>query len=60
MSEPINLNRFRKSRDKADKIKQAEENRVRFGRTKADRELEKARASKAGKHLDGHLLNDDE
>ena len=36
MAKVTNLNRFRKSKVAAEKQQQAEENRVRFGRTKAD------------------------
>jgi len=52
MAEIINLNRFRKERDRATKAKTAEENRARFGRTKEDRERTEANARKADKELD--------
>lgn len=53
----VNLNRFRKKKAREDRAKQAEENRVRHGRTQAqkDRErLDKERAERllAGKRLD--------
>ncbi len=54
MSTPVNLNRFRKSRDRAEKDAKAEENRVKFGRTKAEKQLDKAAEDKARRHLDGH------
>jgi hypothetical protein len=34
MSEPVNLNKFRKAKAKAEKEQKAKENRARFGRTK--------------------------
>ena len=52
MAEVINLNRFRKERDRATKAKNAEENRARFGRTKEERERAEATARKADKALD--------
>ncbi|MGL4396130.1 MAG: DUF4169 family protein [Hyphomicrobium sp.] len=33
----VNLNKYRKAKDRAESDKRAEENRVRFGRTKAER-----------------------
>ena len=50
MTEPINLNKARKARARAAEKAQAAENRVRFGRTKADTtvtNLELARARRA-------------
>lgn len=38
MGEIINLNQFRKKRQREDGKKRAADNRVRYGRTKADRE----------------------
>ena len=52
MAEIINLNRFKKDRDRAAKAKNAEENRARFGRTKEERERAEATARKADKTLD--------
>lgn len=46
----INLNQFRKARARAESEKQAEQNRVKFGRTKAEKNVakaEKAREDKA-------------
>lgn len=37
MGEIVNLNRFRKQRSRAEAEKQAAENRVAFGRSKAER-----------------------
>lgn len=52
MAEPINLNRARKAKARSDAEARAAENRVKFGRTKAERKLEQARAGKAAKDLD--------
>ena len=60
MSSPINLKRFRKAKARAEKDAQAEENRVKFGRTKAEKQLQKAADDKACRHLDGHKLTDDD
>ncbi|WP_300055134.1 DUF4169 family protein [uncultured Roseobacter sp.] len=54
MSAPVNLNKRRKARAKAAKKAQADENAVRFGRTKAEKEANKAQAAKATRDLDGH------
>ena len=52
MAEIINLNRFRKERDRNAKAKTAEVNRARFGRTKDERERADATARQAEKTLD--------
>ncbi|HWE75022.1 MAG TPA: DUF4169 family protein [Stellaceae bacterium] len=52
MAEIVNLNRFRKERERAAKTKTAEENRVKFGRRKEEREVTEANAQKADKTLD--------
>lgn len=52
MAEPVNLNRIRKERERARKRAEAEENALKFGRTKAERKLEAARAEKARRDLD--------
>lgn len=60
MVKVTNLNQFRKATARADKTKQAEENRARFGRTKADKLLSTTRKTKARAHLDGHKLDKDD
>ncbi len=52
MAEPINLNRARKAKARVDAEAKAAENRVRFGRTKAEKSLDQARAEKAARDLD--------
>ncbi|MDJ0627281.1 MAG: DUF4169 family protein [Rhodobacter sp.] len=54
MTAPVNLNKVRKARAKAAARKKADENAVKFGRTKAERELGEARAEKRRDALDGH------
>lgn len=54
MADPVNLNRFRKARARADKQARADENAVKFGRTKAEKDIAKARAEKAASRLDQH------
>ncbi|HEV2264379.1 MAG TPA: DUF4169 family protein [Stellaceae bacterium] len=57
MAEPVNLNRFRKAKRRADAQKQAVENRVAFGRTKAEREAERLKAEKAARDLASKKLD---
>jgi hypothetical protein len=47
MTEPINLNKARKARAQADAKAQAAENRVRFGRSKAEKTVSKLEAERA-------------
>lgn len=58
MGKPVNLNRFRKDKARADKKARADENAVKFGRTKAEKDLDRARAAKAARDLDGHARDD--
>ncbi len=53
MAEIINLRAARKAKDRAKARAQGEENAVKFGRTKAEKDLENARADKARRDLDG-------
>lgn len=52
MNDVVNLNKARKARDKARKLDQAQENRVRFGRTKSEKDLAKAKTAQAERRLD--------
>ena len=54
MAEPVNLNRFRKTKARADKKARADQNAVKFGRSKAEKDLDRAKADKAQRDLDGH------
>lgn len=53
MAEPVNLNRFRKQKARADKKARADQNAVKFGRTKAEKQLDRAQTAKANRDLDG-------
>jgi hypothetical protein len=53
MAEILNLNQARKAKTKTDAKTQAAENRAKFGRTKADKTLDAARADKLKRDLDG-------
>ena len=52
----INLNRARKAKARADKANEAEQNRARFGRTKAERTANEAETERNAKFLDGSKL----
>lgn len=54
MAEIVNLRAARKARERAKARAAADENAARFGRTKALKALEKARAEKARETLDAH------
>lgn len=54
MAEIVNLRAARKDRERAKKRAEGDENAARFGRTKALKALEKARAEKARDDLDAH------
>lgn len=58
MVEPINLNKFRKAKAKADKKRQAKENRIVFGATKAEKDLLKAKDKKTNMEIDGKKLDE--
>lgn len=54
MSNVTNLNKHRKQKARADRRAKGDENARRFGRSKPEKSLEKARADKARRDLDGH------
>lgn len=51
-AEIVNLRQFRKGRARLEKDRQAEQNRVDFGRAKAEKSLTEARNEKARKAID--------
>lgn len=59
-AEIINLNRARKAKDRAEKDKTAQANRIAHGTPKALKKLSEARADKAEKGLSGHKLENGE
>ena len=54
MAEPVNLNRFKKDKARAEKKARANQNAVKFGRTKAENKLDLTKEDKARSDLDGH------
>ncbi|MFL5158344.1 MAG: DUF4169 family protein [Microvirga sp.] len=60
MAEIINLRQARKQKARAEKEARANENRVAFGRTKAEKNLSQAEQDLAKNRLDSHKRNDDE
>jgi hypothetical protein len=60
MSNVVNLNKFRKKKQREAEVKKAEENRIRHGRTKAEKERDLAERAKLARLVDGHRLDRDE
>ena len=54
MAELINLRAARKAKDRAEARAKGDENAAKFGRTKAEKAIEQAKAEKARRDLDGH------
>lgn len=54
MGKPVNLNRFRKEQARAEKKARADQNAVKHGRTKAEKDLDKARNQQATRRFDEH------
>ncbi|MQY41307.1 DUF4169 family protein [Epibacterium sp. SM1969] len=57
MADIVNLNRFRKEKARNAKKSQADENAVKFGRSKADKQRDDAAHEKDVLHLDQHRLD---
>ena len=53
MGDVVNLRQFRKAKNRAEKEARAEENRVRHGRSKAEKEGERMTCEKEARDLDG-------
>ena len=51
---PINLNKARKAKARAEAKAKADENAIRFGRSKADKALDQAREDQKLSRLDQH------
>ena len=58
MSQPVNLNRFRKQKVRAAKKARADENVVKFGQNAAEKQTDKAGAVKAARHIESHKRDD--
>ncbi|WP_415403021.1 DUF4169 family protein [Tateyamaria sp. SN3-11] len=56
MSTPINLNKVRKARARADSKARADANAVAFGRSKAEKDKTRQESSRAARELDGKAL----
>jgi hypothetical protein len=50
---PVNLNKVRKARARAEDKARADANATRFGRTKSEKALDKAEQARADRDLDG-------
>jgi hypothetical protein len=59
VSNVVNLNKFRKKKKREGEVKQAEQNRIRHGRTKAEKERELAERARLARLVDGHRLDHD-
>lgn len=57
MSHIINFNKARKARAKTEAEQRAVENRLRFGRSKEEKQRERNQSAEAAKKLDGHKLD---
>ena len=57
MAEIVNLNRFRKARERDGKAKLAEANRARFGRSKDEKAKSRIETERADKSLDDKKLD---
>lgn len=58
MTQPINLNRFRKQKARDEARRQGDENAATHGRSKAQRRAEAEAAARAARHLDAHRRED--
>ena len=58
-SNVVNLNRFRKKKQREEKAKQAEINRIRHGRTQAEKDRERAERERTARLIDGKRLERD-
>ncbi|WP_306005472.1 DUF4169 family protein [Aquicoccus porphyridii] len=54
----VNLNKVRKATQRANKKRQADENAIKYGLSKAEKTLGKARADKVTQDLDGKRRKD--
>ena len=59
MAEIVNLRQAKKQAARKAARAKGDENAAKFGRTKAEREVQEARAEKAARDLDGHRREGD-
>ena len=60
MGDVVNLKRFKKRGEREQSEKQAEANRLRFGRTKSERALEELRNRRTRDLLNQHRIDDED
>ncbi len=58
MSKPVNLNRYRKEKARAEKKARADQNAVKFGRNKAEKIEDKFNQDKQRRDIDNHELDE--
>lgn len=58
MGDVVNLKRFKKRNEREQSAMQADANRARFGRTKAERARDQQQKDRAGEFLDQHRIDD--
>lgn len=58
MVEPVNLGKYRKAKARADKEQRAQENRIKYGRTKAEKARDAAQSKKHKDRVDQSKLED--
>lgn len=58
MADIINFNKKRKAKMHLEKEKKTSENRIKFGRTKKEKQIEKQDIKRNERHLDGHKLDE--
>lgn len=58
MSQPVNLNRFRKNKARADKKARASQNVVKFGQTKSQKAVNRTKLETALQNLDRHKVEE--
>jgi len=56
--EPVNLNKFRKAKARAEKEQRAQENRIKHGRTKAEKARDKLQAKQQKDAIDQSKRDD--
>jgi hypothetical protein len=59
MGEIVNLNKARKNHNRAVKARKAAENRIRHGRTRAEKAKDRGEAERRARQLDGGKLDRD-
>jgi len=59
MGEVVNLNKARKKHNRADARRQAQENRIRHGRSRAEKIKDREEAHRSERSLEGKRLDQD-